>query len=439
MSKATSAMKQAMTRKSVTKKPAIKKKAPKKAVPKKAAIKKQVIKKLAIKKSVTKNPRKIAIKKPVTKKPKKLAIKKPVAKNVTKLVAKKSAIVSAAGDAVSLVADLRDLIEQARHTAAVAVNAGLTVLYWRVGQRIRSSVLGDERGGYGQEILPTLSAELMPHYGRGFSARSLWRMMQFYEGFADENLIAKLSQTLSWSHFQELLPLKDPLAREFYAQMCSIERWSVRTLRERVDSMLFERTALSRKPDKLIRMELSAVRAAGDVTPPLVLKDPYVLDFLALGDRYLEKNLEDAILRELEHFLLELGAGFSFVERQRRIQLDGDDFYIDLLFYNRKMRRLVAVELKLGDFKAEYKSQMELYLRWLAKHDQEPGDQPPLGIILCTGKKREQIELLELDKSGIHVAEYLTVLPPRAVFEHKIHEAMMLARRRMDNKETNRP
>ena len=218
--------------------------------------------------------------------------------------------------------------------------------------------------------------------------------------------------------------------------MCSIERWSVRTLRERVDSMLLERTALSRKPDELIRMELSAVRTAGDVTPPLVLKDPYVLDFLALGDRYLEKNLEDAILRELEHFLLELGAGFSFVERQRRIQLDGDDFYIDLLFYNRKLRRLVAVELKLGDFKAAYKSQMELYLRWLAKHDQEPGDQPPLGIILCTGKKREQIELLELDKSGIHVAEYLTVLPPRAVFEHKIHEAMMLARRRIDNKET---
>ena len=207
-------------------------------------------------------------------------------------------------------------------------------------------------------------------------------------------------------------------------------------MRERVDSMLFERTALSQKPEELIRLELDALQGQGEVTPPLLLKDPYVLDFLALGDRYLEKGLEDAILRELEHFLLELGAGFSFVARQRRIQLDSDDFYIDLLFYNRKLRRLVAIELKLGDFKAEYKGQMELYLRWLAKHDQEPGDLPPLGIILCTGKKHEQIELLELDKSGIHVAEYLTVLPPREVFEQKIHEAMVQARLRMAQKES---
>jgi len=232
----------------------------------------------------------------------------------------------------------------------------------------------------------------------------------------------------------ELIYLKDPLARDFYAQMCGIERWSVRTLRERVDAMLFERTALSKQPDELIQQELDDLRAQGDVTPPLLLKDPYVLDFLALGDRYLEKGLEDAILRELETFLLELGAGFSFVARQRRIQLDNDDFYIDLLFYNRKLRRLVAIELKLGDFKAEYKGQMELYLRWLAKHDQEPGDGPPLGIILCTGKKQEQIELLELDKSGIHVAEYLTVLPPREVFEAKIQTALLAARARLDNK-----
>jgi predicted nuclease of restriction endonuclease-like (RecB) superfamily len=213
-----------------------------------------------------------------------------------------------------------------------------------------------------------------------------------------------------------------------------MERWSVRTLRERVDSLLFERTALSGKPDELMRLELDTVRAHGDVSPPLLLKDPYLLDFLALDDRYLEKGLEDAILRELEHFLLELGAGFSFVARQRRIQLDGDDFYIDLLFYNRKLRRLVAIELKLGEFRAEYKGQMELYLRWLAKHDQEPGDLPPLGIILCTGKKREQIELLELDKSGVHVAEYLTVLPPRELFEQKIHEAMEQARLRISQK-----
>lgn len=345
---------------------------------------------------------------------------------------------TSAGNAPGLLTDLRQLIEQAREAAAVAVNSGLTLLYWRVGQRIRSEILGDERATYGQGILPTLSAELVPHYGRGFSARSLWRMVQFAEAYSNEEIVVSLIRQLSWSHFMELIHLKDPLARDFYAQMCSMERWSVRTLRERVDSMLFERTALSKKPDELIQQELDALRVQGDVTPPLLLKDPYVLDFLALDDRYLEKNLEDSILRELEHFLLELGAGFSFVARQRRIQLDSDDFYIDLLLYNRKLRRLVVIDLKLGEFKAEYKGQMELYLRWLAKHDQEPGDLPPLGIILCTGKKHEQIELLELDKSGIHVADYLTVLPPRKVFQQKIHEAMVQARLRIAQRESDK-
>jgi predicted nuclease of restriction endonuclease-like (RecB) superfamily len=333
--------------------------------------------------------------------------------------------------ATQLLADLRQLIEQARQEAVVAVNAGLTLMYWRIGLRIQSEVLDGQRASYGAEIVSTLSRQLVADHGRGFEEKNLRRMVQFAALFPDQDIVVTLSRQLSWSHFIALLPLKDPLARDFYAQMCSIERWSVRTLRERVDSMLFERTALSKKPEELIKLELDALRAEGDVTPPLVLKDPYVLDFLELDDRYLETNLEDAILRELEHFLLELGAGFSFVARQRRIQLDHDDFYIDLLFYNRKLRRLVAIELKLGDFKAEYKGQMELYLRWLAKHDQEPGDLPPLGIILCTGKKHEQIELLELDKSGIHVAEYLTVLPSREAFEQKIQEALNHAHQRL--------
>ena len=341
---------------------------------------------------------------------------------------------AAAPVAALLIADLQRLIEEARRSAAQTVNMGLTLLYWRIGQRIQTDVLGQVRAEYGQEILPTLSAELMPIYGRGFSPRSLWRMVQFSDCFPDEPIVSTLSAQLAWSHFQELISLKDPLARDFYAEMCRMERWSVRTLRERVASMLFERTALSQKPAELIRLELDALHTQGDVTPPLLLKDPYVLDFLGLQDRYLEKGLEDAILRELEMFLLELGAGFSFVARQKRIQLDSDDFYIDLLFYNRKLRRLVVIELKLGDFKAEYKGQMELYLRWLAKYDQEPGDEPPLGIILCTGKKQEQIELLELDKSGIHVAEYLTVLPPREVFEQKINDALALAQARLAGK-----
>ncbi len=223
-----------------------------------------------------------------------------------------------------------------------------------------------------------------------------------------------------------------PHQREFYAEMCRIEGWSVRTLHERIESMLYERTALSKQPDELVKQELAVLRNRGDVTPAMLLKDPYILDFLGLADRFLERDLEDAILRELETFLLEMGSGFSFVARQKRIQLDGEDFYIDLLFYNRKLKRLIVVELKQGSFKPEYKGQMELYLRWLAKHETEPGEQSPMGIILCAGKNTEQIELLELGSAGIHVAEYLTVLPPPEVLREKLHRAIETARMRIE-------
>lgn len=331
-----------------------------------------------------------------------------------------------------LVADLRRLIAEARWQAAAAVNVALTLLYWRVGDRIQREVLGNERAGYGEEIYATLSRELAVEFGRGFEATNLRRMVQFAEAFPDEGIVATLSRELSWSHFKELLPLTRPLQREFYAEMSRVEGWSVRTLRGRIDSMLYERTALSRKPDELARHELAALHSRGEVGPALVLKDPYILDFLDLKDHYLERDVEDAILRELEMFLLELGAGFSFVARQKRIQLDGDDFYIDLLLYNRKLKRLVALELKQGSFRAEYKGQMELYLRWLAKYEREEGEGPPLGIILCAGASTKQIELLELDAAGIHVAEYLTVLPAREVLERKLQDAIAAARLRFE-------
>ena len=335
--------------------------------------------------------------------------------------------------AESLLAQLRELIAEARQQAAVTVNSALTLLYWRVGDRIRREVLGKKRAGYGEQILATLSQGLVREFGRGFEATNLTRMMKFAEAFPEESILATLSQELSWSHFRELLPLKQPLQREFYAEMTRLEGWSVRTLRGRIDSMLYERTALSRKPDELARLELEALRAEGDLGPALVLKDPYILDFLELKDNYIERDLEDAILRELERFLLELGAGFTFVARQKRFQLDGDDFYIDLLFFNRNLKRLVAVELKQGAFRAEYKGQMELYLRWLAKYEAVEGEAPPLGIILCAGASSKQVELLELDAAGIHVAEYLTVLPPQELLERKLREAITAARLRFDN------
>ncbi len=168
-------------------------------------------------------------------------------------------------------------------------------------------------------------------------------------------------------------------------------------------------------------------------TPDLVFRDPYFLDFLRLKGVYQEKDLEMAILRELEAFILELGVGFTFVERQKRMIVDGEDFYLDLLFYHRDLRRLVAIELKLGRFKPEYKGQMELYLRWLDKYECKCDEERPIGLILCAGKSEERIELLELSKSGIRVAEYMMELMPKAMLEKKLHETIQQARLRLEN------
>ena len=348
---------------------------------------------------------------------------------------RRKASVSAPAAPPALLGDIRALIEASRQRVASAVNAELTLLFWRIGQRIHTEVLAGQRAGYGYEILPTLAAQLVRDYGRSFADKNLRRMVQFAATFSDEPIVVTLSRQLSWSHFVALLPLKDPLQRDYYVQMASAERWSVRTLRERIDSMLYERTALSKKPDETITQELAAMRDAQRMSPALVMRDPYILDFLGLRDTWQEGDLEAAIIREMESFLLELGAGFSFLARQKRIQIDDEDFHLDLLFYNRKLRRLVAVELKIGEFKAAYKGQMELYLRWLDKHEREPEEASPLGIILCTGKKSEQIELLELDKSGIHVAEYLTTLPPRAVLGERLQQATERARLQIEQRQ----
>jgi len=338
-----------------------------------------------------------------------------------------------------LIADVRSMIEQTRGQVARIVNAGMTLLYWRIGKRIQVEILGNQRAEYGKEILATLSQELSRDYGSGFSYSALTRMVRFSEVFSDGEIVATLSRQLGWSHFKEVIPLKDDLQRDFYAEMCRVENWSVRTLRGKISSMLFERTSISKQPEEVARAELAALREEDKLTPELVFRDPYILDFLGLRDRYLEKDLEDAILREIESFLLELGDGFAFLARQKRLSIDSDDFYLDLLFYHRRLKRLVAIDLKLGDFKAEYKGQMELYLRWLAKHEQQPGEESPLGLILCAGKKQEQIELLELGQSGIHVAEYLTALPPRELLQQKLHAAIEISRARLENKEGGEP
>lgn len=326
--------------------------------------------------------------------------------------------------------EIRDLIDAAKQRVAVTVNAELTLLYWQIGHRIYTQILNQDRATYGKQVIHTLAQQLTQTYGKGWSKRHLWQCVQFAETFPDLEKVNTLCAELSWSHLRTLTSIDDTLKRDFYIELAQLENWSVRQLKERIDSMLYERTALSRKPEETIRHDIDQLQKTKEVSPNLLLKDPYILDFLQLNDRYLEKDLEDAILRDLEQFLLELGAGFTFVARQRKVQIDNDEFYIDLLFYNRKLKRLIAIDLKLGNFKAEYKGQMELYLRWLAKHEQEPDENSPLGIILCAGKKQEQIELLELDKSGIHVAEYLTVLPSKDLLQTKLQQAITNARQR---------
>ncbi len=330
--------------------------------------------------------------------------------------------------------DIRKLIEEARGRVATYANAELTMLYWKVGERVRREILDDQRAEYGKEIVATLSGQLVPVYGDGFGQRNLARMIKFSEYFKDQQILSTLSAKLSWSHFVEILQVRDGLAREFYAEMCRLERWSVRTLRKKIDGMLYERTALSKKPDALIKMELKQLREEDKLTPDLVFRDPYFLDFLGLKGAFQEKDIEEAILRELEAFIMELGVGFTFVERQKRMIVDGDDFYLDLLFYHRGLKRLVAIELKLEKFKPDHKGQMELYLRWLDQHERKPGEEHPIGLILCAGKSDERIELLELSKSGIRVAEYMMELLPKKVLEKKFHEAIVNARLRLENK-----
>ncbi|MBU0702058.1 DUF1016 family protein [bacterium] len=332
-----------------------------------------------------------------------------------------------------LVSDIRKMIDETREAVAVAINVGLTVLYWRIGKRINIEILKGKRAEYGKEILPTLSAKLTPIYGEGFSVSNLSRMLRLFEYFSDEQILSTLSKELSWSHFVEILQVRDGLAREFYAEMCRLERWSVRILRKKISGMMFERTAIAKKPDTVIKMELASLREEDKLSPDLIFRDPYFLDFLGLKDLYQEKDLEAAILRELESFILELGVGFTFVERQKRIIVDGEDFYLDLLFYHRNLRRLVAIELKLEKFKPDHKGQMELYLRWLDKYEKKPGEDQPIGLILCAGKSDERIELLELDKSGIRVAEYMTKLLPKEILAKKFHEAIRIARLRLEN------
>ena len=334
----------------------------------------------------------------------------------------------------SLIQDLRQIIEQARGQVAATANYAQTMMYWHIGERINREVLGNQRAEYGKQIVATVARQLQEEFGRkGFDEKSIRRMMQFATLFPDSQIVAPLARQLWWSHFVEVMPLKDDLQREFYLTMAASEKWCKRTLQAKIDGMLFERTAISGKPDEFIKKELSTLRDDNVMSPDLVFKSPYFLEFTGLKGMYSEKSLEDSLVAHLEQFIVELGNGFSFVARQKRMIIDGEDFYLDLLFFHRRLHRLIAIDLKLGRFKAQYKGQMELYLRWLEANEMEPGEETPLGLLLCTEGSEEQIELLQLDKSGIKVAQYMTELPPRDVLMRQIQKSLEAAKARFEN------
>ncbi len=330
-----------------------------------------------------------------------------------------------------LMQELVALIEEGRKQLSFAANATTTLTYWHIGKRVNDDILENQRAEYGKQIVVSVARQLASQYGKSFEEKNLRRMMQFAEIFNDEQIVVSLIRHLSWTHFIALIPLKSSLQRDFYAQICRVEGWTVKTLRGKIDSMLFERTAISKKPEELIKQELKALNDNDILTPDLVFRDPYFLDFIGLKNTFSEKSLEDAILHELEQFILEMGNGFTFVGRQKRMIIDGEDFYLDLLFYHRKLKRLVAIELKLGKFKAAYKGQMELYLRWLEKYDMQSGEETPIGLILCSEGNNEQVELLQLERSGIKVAEYLTELPDRQLLKQKLHTSIELSKKRL--------
>ena len=328
-----------------------------------------------------------------------------------------------------LMNDLRLIVNSAKARVASVANAELTMMYWHIGHRVNVEILGNERAAYGKQIVSQVARQLQEEYGRkGFELRSIRRMMQFASEFPDEQIVSAVSTQLTWSHIVEILPLKDSLQREFYLSLSASERWGTRRLRKEIDSMLYERTAIAVKPDASVKRELAELRNNNVMSPDLVFKSPYFLEFAGLSGMYSEKNLEDSLIAHLEQFMLELGNGFTFVERQKRMIIDGEDFYLDLLFYHRRLHRLIAVDLKLGRFKAQYKGQMELYLRWLEAHEMEQGEESPLGLLLCTEGSEEQIELLQLDKSGIKVAKYMTELPPRELLIKQIQKSLELAK-----------
>ncbi|WP_211302259.1 PDDEXK nuclease domain-containing protein [Dyadobacter jiangsuensis] len=334
-----------------------------------------------------------------------------------------------------LLSAVKQLIEESRRNAALAVNAEITLLHYHVGKKINQEILKDGRAEYGKSVLRELGFKLVVDYGPGWSMKHLLHCSKFASVFSDESIVSALRRQFSWTHLKTLMYIENALKREFYIEMCKLERWSSRQLQERIQSMLYERTAISKKPEDAIINDLQLLKSEQKLNPDLVFKDPYFLDFLGLKDAYSEKDLEASIIVELQRFIIEMGTDFAFMARQKRITIDHRDYFIDLLFYHRRLKCLVVVDLKMGEFEAGFKGQMELYLRFLEKYEKIQGENDPIGLILCSGKSSEHIELMQLGNSNIRVADYLTALPSQQILQEKLHKAVEIARHKMEQRD----
>ncbi len=327
-----------------------------------------------------------------------------------------------------LITDVSKLIDQTKNQVAREYNSTQIQLCWLIGRRINEEMLKYKRAEYGQKIIDNISVNLSQKYGRGYSRPNLFRMLRFSKFFEDLKIVSTVSRQLSWSHLLLICAIDDSQKRDFYTEMCRIQHLSVRGLKKQIDSMLYERTAISKKPEKLIKKEIKNLQEKNQMTSSMIFKDPYFLNFVNIEDSHSEEDLENSILNQISEFLQELGTDFCFVARQKRMSTQKKDRYLDLLFYNRRLKRLIAIDLKIGEFEPAYKGQMEWYLKWLEENEVLPGEKKPLGIILCSSKDEEDIKYLELDKSGIHVAQYFTELPPKELLESKLREAINTAK-----------
>lgn len=336
---------------------------------------------------------------------------------------------------IQLYSDVYHIVERSRQRLATTINAEICMMHWQIGKRIKDDVLYNQRAEYGKQIVKNLAEQLTQRFGKGWSDRKLLHCIRAAYTFTKDEIVYAVRTQLTWTHLRSLMFIDDQLKRKFYMEMTRLERWDTRTLDQKINSMLYERTALSRKPEEVIKQKLEQIQSTNTLTPDVIFRSSYFLDAIGLVDVYSEKELEDAILVNLQIFIREMGSDFAFLDRQKRITIDATDYFIDLLFYHRGLKRLVAIDLKLGKFKPAHEGQMLLYLRYLNKNERKEGEESPIGLVLCSEGNTEHIEYLMLEESNVKVAQYFTQLPDKKLLSEKLQRAIAIAREQYANKQ----